>query len=85
MANVRLFAAAADAAGTDSLTVAAATTGELCDALRVQFGDEFSRVLAQCSLLVSGSRVPPCSAGEDVSIGLATDAQVDVLPPFAGG
>lgn len=85
MANVRLFAAAADAAGASSLTVAAGSTGELCDALRHRFGAEFARVLSQCSLLVSGSRMSPCSAGEDADAPLDEDALVDVLPPFAGG
>ncbi|MFD2674643.1 MoaD/ThiS family protein [Gulosibacter bifidus] len=85
MVNVRLFAAAADAAGTDALAVNAASTGELCDALRTQFGAEFSQVLAQCSLLVAGTRVAPCVAGSDADVPLGANVTVDVLPPFAGG
>ncbi|KAB1644810.1 MoaD/ThiS family protein [Gulosibacter chungangensis] len=77
MREVRLFAAAADAAGTESVALAAATVEELRARLVEKFGDEFSRVLAQCSLLADGAKV--------ASGPLPQGATVDVLPPFAGG
>lgn len=81
MRNVRLFAAAADAAGTESTQVDAATVGDCCDALNAQFGAEFARVLAQCSLLINGVR----HSTADATVAIPADATVDVLPPFAGG
>ena len=75
--EVRLFAAAADAARAERTTSAASTVAELRDELAGRFGAEFARVLGQCSLLVDGVRT---EAGP-----LPTGAPVDVLPPFAGG
>lgn len=78
MITVRLFAAAAEAAGVDTEQVAATTAGELRDALSARHGDDLRRVLARCSLLVDG-RV---ATAEDP---LPEGVVVDVLPPFAGG
>ncbi|NLT27417.1 MAG: MoaD/ThiS family protein [Microbacteriaceae bacterium] len=77
MHQVRLFAAAADAAGTEVASSSAASVAELRDELSARFGAEFARVLGQCSLLVDGARTDdgPLPAG----------ARIDVLPPFAGG
>lgn len=77
---VRYFAAAAEAAGVDEerLELAGATTvGELRDALVVRYGAAMARVVANGSFLVDGvvRRDPATPVG----------AQVDVLPPFAGG
>lgn len=79
MSAVRLFAGAAEAAGTTDVTVDAASVGDLKAQLVERFGPEFARILALCSLLVNGTR-----AADDVEPLAATD-DVDVLPPFAGG
>ncbi|MFV0634959.1 MoaD/ThiS family protein [Demequina sp.] len=77
MTTVRLFAAAAEAAGTEQTTVDAGTVGELRAALVELHGEDLSRVLRQCAIVVGGHRVD-----DDHTIG---DELVDVLPPFAGG
>lgn len=77
MARIRLFAAAEEAAGTDEVTHAAATLGELRAALTAEY-PALGGILPRCAVLVGGSRV-----GDDTP--LAQDTLVDVLPPFAGG
>ena len=79
MATVRFFAAAADAAGIDEAEVDAQRLGDLTRTLAERFGPELQRVLARSSYLIDGERTT------DASHGLAADALVDVLPPFAGG
>jgi molybdopterin converting factor small subunit len=77
VAEVRYFAAAAEAAGRDSESLAAATVGELRALLEERYGEAMARVLRTGSFLVDGvvSRDP----------GRALGARVDVLPPFSGG
>lgn len=77
MATVRLFAAAAEAAGCEQTIVDAGTVGQLREALALAHGDDLARVLRQCTIVVGGRRV-----GDDHPVG---DDLVDVLPPFAGG
>jgi sulfur-carrier protein len=78
---VRYFAAARDAAGSDSeqLTVQpGATVAELVG----QLGNgnaELARVLARCSFLCDGVAV------RDPAQRLPAGVTIDVLPPFAGG
>jgi len=79
MTQVRYFAAAAEAAGTPSESVAASTVGELRARMVAAHGPELERVLTRCALLVDGLR-----ADDDATALAATDV-VDVLPPFAGG
>ncbi len=79
MATVRYFAAAAEAAGTASETVPAATYAALLDAVRAGRGEGFAAILGRCAVLVDGRRL------NDGATALAPDARVDVLPPFAGG
>ena len=79
MAGIRFFAAAAEAAGTESTTVDVASIGELRTLLADRHGAEFARILSRCSLLVNGTR-----AADDAVPLTGTDT-VDVLPPFAGG
>lgn len=76
---VRYFAAAAEAAGTTSEAVSAATLGELRTAVVARHGDDLARVLTRCSLLHDGARLDRDDAP------LPGGAVVDVLPPFAGG
>lgn len=79
MATVRFFAGAAEAASVDTAVIEAATIGELRARLVIDFGAEFERVLALCSLLVNGARAT------DDAVTVAARDTVDVLPPFAGG
>lgn len=81
MIRVRLFAAAADAAGVESLALDAAahaSVGGVRASIGDRFGGEMRRVLERCSVLVDGVRV-------DDDEPVAAGATVDVLPPFAGG
>ena len=77
VAQVRYFAAAAEAAGRDEESLEAATVGELRAYLEAQYGEPMARVLRSGSFLVDGvvSRDPERLLG----------ARVDVLPPFSGG
>ena len=77
MAEVRYFAAAAEAAGRDAEVTALATVGELRDDLLARYGDAMARVLRNGSFLVDGvvTHDPARALG----------ARVDVLPPFSGG
>lgn len=77
MVEVRYFAAAAEAAGCESESLAAGTVGELKAALVARYGDPMARVLASGSFLVDG-----VVSRDDAR---ALGARVDVLPPFAGG
>lgn len=79
MVNIRLFAGAAEAAGTESLAADVATVGALRRDLVERYGPEFARVLGLCALLVNGTRAT------DDAAPLPEAATVDVLPPFAGG
>jgi molybdopterin converting factor small subunit len=76
--TVRYFAAAAEAAGTTTETLAARTAGELRAAMEAAHGVDLARVLTRCSLLADGVRL-----SDDTTP--VTGATVDVLPPFAGG
>jgi molybdopterin converting factor small subunit len=78
---VRYFAAAAEAAGLEEerleLGESVGTVGALRDLLVERYGPAMARVVANGSFLVDGvvRRDPAAALG----------AQVDVLPPFAGG
>lgn len=77
MIQVRLFAAAAEAAGAGELEVEAVTAGELRNRLSSRSAAA-PGVIGQCALLRNGDRL-------DDGAQLATGDLVDVLPPFAGG
>ncbi len=79
MAQVRLFAAAADAARTASEDVSSATLGDLVKELSERHGDQFAAVLERCSVLVDGRAVT------DPAESLVDSRVIDILPPFAGG
>ena len=78
---VRYFAAAAEAAGVGEETLpareAGATVGELRELLVSRYGPIMARVVANGSFLIDGVVQREASA--------PLGAQVDVLPPFAGG
>jgi sulfur-carrier protein len=77
VAEVRFFAAAAEAAGREQETLSAQTVGELKGILAERYGAPMQKVLAAGSFLVNGvvSRDDATRISE----------RVDVLPPFAGG
>lgn len=79
MTQVRLFAAAADAAGTDTQDVSCSTLADLITELQTRHGEQFSAVLERCSILVDGRAVT------DPAESVADALVVDILPPFAGG
>lgn len=79
---MRYFAAARAAAGLDSERVQlhdGAGLAEVLDEVIRRHGDELARVLARCSFLLD------CVAVRDRSVPLPAGAELDVLPPFAGG
>jgi sulfur-carrier protein len=80
--RVRYFAGARGAVGLSEETVsmpADATVGDLVAELGGKHGEKLTRVLTACSFLLDGVAV------RDLTIGLREGADVDVLPPFAGG
>jgi molybdopterin synthase sulfur carrier subunit len=74
--TVRYWAGAQRAAGVERESLSAATVGELRSLLEKR--PELARVAAVASFLVDGQQ-----AGENTA--LRDGAEVDVLPPFAGG
>ncbi|HVU73598.1 MAG TPA: MoaD/ThiS family protein [Mycobacteriales bacterium] len=79
MARVRLFAAAAAAAGEKELDTTATTLSALKAELAAR-NDELARVLLRCTFLVDGAAVL-----RDDERDITHADHVDVLPPFAGG
>ena len=77
MAEVRYFAAAAEAAGLESEQLEATSIGELKGILISRYGDPMKKVLASGSFLVDG-----VVSRDDAR---AVGSRIDVLPPFAGG
>jgi molybdopterin converting factor small subunit len=80
--TVRYFAAARAAAGAETETVdvpPGATVEILLKTVRAAHGDALGRVLDRCSFLLDEVAV------RDRDVVLHDGAQVDVLPPFAGG
>jgi sulfur-carrier protein len=80
--TVRYFAAARAAAGVPDEDVELADGATVADALRVicaRHGQRLATVLAACSFLVDSVAV------RDRATQLNPDAELDVLPPFAGG
>lgn len=82
--RVRLFAAAREAFGSSEAEVCAGTVRDVCGGLVQQAEPErrrrLSAVLAMSALVSSGVRY---RAADDAE--LHDGAEVDVLPPFAGG
>ena len=79
--TVRFFAAAAAAAGRESLTLTLPTGSSIRDAIREICGqsDELALVVQKCSYLCDAVAV------RDQSTVLQAHQTLDVLPPFAGG
>ncbi|PZS17180.1 MAG: molybdopterin synthase sulfur carrier subunit [Pseudonocardiales bacterium] len=82
--TVRYFAAARAAAGLPSECVdigddANATVADALDAIAARHGVALHKVLGACSFLVDSVAV------RDRAMPLRHGAELDVLPPFAGG
>ena len=78
MATLRLFASAREAAGTDKATVTEATVGEILDAARARYGEQFAAVLASSRVWLNGDPTT-----DDAVVGERDE--VAVLPPVSGG
>ena len=76
--TVRFWAAARAAAGRAEQAYDAATLGAVIAALEAEHGPALAKVLAHCSFLVDGVRARP-------ELPLVEGADIEVLPPFAGG
>ena len=83
--QVRFFAAAAEAAGTDTATAQVARDSSLAQAAAQAggCGNDLNRVLSISSYLVGGLRESGKKRLADLDD--LTDLTIDVLPPFAGG
>jgi molybdopterin synthase sulfur carrier subunit len=81
--KVRLFAAAREVAGRSEVRVPAGSLAEVLGAVlrNVTPNAGLSEVLARSSFLIDEVAVH----GDRAAIRIAPGAQVDVLPPFAGG
>ncbi|GMA33323.1 MoaD/ThiS family protein [Litorihabitans aurantiacus] len=80
--TVRLFAGAAEAFGGESARVPSTvgtTVGDVVAVLVANGGPGTADVLGRCSFLVAGVRA------DGAATPVAPGAQLDVLPPFAGG
>ncbi len=80
--TVRYFAAARAAAGlpSEDLDVGdGATVADALEAIATRHGDALRKVLAACSFLLDSVAV------RDRTTPLRAGAELDVLPPFAGG
>ncbi|HEY2724376.1 MAG TPA: MoaD/ThiS family protein [Pseudonocardiaceae bacterium] len=80
--TVRYFAGARAAAGVQSEDVElgdGATVADALDAVASRHGHELTKVLAACSFLLDSVAV------RDRGTPLPPGAELDVLPPFAGG
>lgn len=81
MVTVRFFAGAAQAAGVDSASVPATANQTLREIAQAASRNDLASILEVSSFLVDGAL-----ADGDTPLGQsATNGQLDVLPPFAGG
>jgi molybdopterin synthase sulfur carrier subunit len=76
--RVRFWAAARAAAGQAEQAYDAPTLGAVVVALEAEHGPELAKILGVCSFLVDGVRARP-------DLVLSEGAEIEVLPPFAGG
>lgn len=79
--NLRYFAAVREAAGVEGEVREADSVTAALEAAAAEHGAEFQRLIGISSLLLNGVALP----ADEIGAPLKADAQVDVLPPFAGG
>ncbi|ANZ36612.1 molybdopterin synthase sulfur carrier subunit [Lentzea guizhouensis] len=80
--KIRYFAGARAAAGVadeDLVLDGSPTVAVVVSAIEERHGDRLAKVLAASSFLLDGVAV------RDTSVPVPAGAQLDVLPPFAGG
>jgi molybdopterin converting factor small subunit len=80
--SVRYFAGARRAAtvsGDEVESPAGADVAAVLAELAERRGEALAKVLPACSFLLDGTAV------RDTTVPISSDAQLDVLPPFAGG
>ena len=82
MTVLRYWAGARAAAGTAQEQTSAATLAAALEQARALRDDRFAAVLGVCSFLLDGQ---PLGARDPAEVPLDGVAEVDVLPPFAGG
>ena len=78
MARVRLFAAAREAAGTATDTLAGDTISDVLEAAVAKYGTHFGVVLTSCKVWLNGEEA-------SLSTRVSEDDEVAVLPPVSGG
>jgi molybdopterin synthase sulfur carrier subunit len=78
VAELRLFAAAREAAGMASIVIDAPTVGAVLDAARVRFGATFAAVLDTSRVWLNGEPTT-----DDAPV--VEHDTVAVLPPVSGG
>ena len=78
--RVRLFAALADAAGTDDVRADPAPLSGLLAHLTREFGEPFATRLAVAAVLIEGTAV-----ARDADVAVPAGSEVVLLPPFSGG
>lgn len=78
--TVRMFAAARSAASTSEALVSAGNLASITKELLDEFPG-LEAVLPRCSFLLNGVAVH----GNPADIAVPDSAELDVLPPFAGG
>ncbi len=82
MPLLRYWAGARAAAGVAEEPVSATTLQGALDAARAPRDERFARVLSVCSFVVDEQ---PVGRTPHADVPLASDAVIEVLPPFAGG
>jgi molybdopterin converting factor small subunit len=78
LAVLRLFGPIADAAGTKVVEVEGANVDEVLAAAGTRYGEDFSKLAANCRVWVNGES-PTAGAP------LASSDEVALLPPVSGG
>ncbi|HEX6920005.1 MAG TPA: MoaD/ThiS family protein [Actinomycetes bacterium] len=76
--TIRYWAAARAAAGRAEEPYEGDTLGEVLETVTAGRPEQLARVLGHCTFLVDGVRATPATV-------LADGAEIEVLPPFAGG
>lgn len=79
--NLRYFAAVREAAGVETEIREAPSVQAALEQASAQHGAEFQRLIGISSLLLNGVSL----IKEETTTPLEGEANVDVLPPFAGG